>query len=426
VATTLTERADPGGAGDKPEKEPASAIAQAGEQRSKRLESVRALAAIGVVTAHILTLGLAYKGLVDTYPKRVLFGGGQQGLQLFFTMSGFLLFLPFVRHQVGLSKRPIDLRRYARNRMLRILPLYFTMVTVLIAIGAYGIHRGDMWRYYLFIQEYDGASHARLNAPMWSVAVEVQFYILLPLIALAIAKVCRRSLGRTALVLVAAGIVSFALRSTQVLHTSHPNIIGPVTGKYALSTLFYFFAGGMLLAVLHVAWSVRGAPAWTSRRVLGSSTAWIAAGVVVFFVTCWDVSWQEPWTQLSVFPIVAACVLPLRAGWATRLLEWRWLAAFGLTTFSVYLWHWPLLQAITGVHLTENASHVLTLVGDPMGFGTLWIIAMPVCAGVGIVSYFVIERPFLSKRRGWGATAATQDATKGDTPPAAPAGAAAA
>jgi peptidoglycan/LPS O-acetylase OafA/YrhL len=418
VATTLTERADPGSGGDTPLKEPGPEIVQAGAQRSVRLESVRALAAVGVVTAHILTLGLAYHALVDTYPKRVLFGGGQQGLQLFFTMSGFLLFLPFVRHQMGLSKRPIDLRRYARNRMLRILPLYFTMVTVLIAIGAYGLHRAQMWRYYLFIQEYNSASHARLNAPMWSVAVEVQYYILLPLIAVVIAKICGRSLGRTALLLVAAGVVSYALRSTQVLHTDHPNIIGPLTGKYALSTLFYFFAGGMLLAVLHVAWDMRGPPAWVSKPVLGSSTAWLGVGVAAFFVTCANIHWQEPWTQISVFPIVAACVLPLRPGWATRVLEWRWLAAFGLATFSVYLWHWPLLQAITGVHLVERANHVLTLVGDPMGFGKLWIIAMPTCAVVGIISYFIIEKPFLRKRRGWGATAAAQ---AGDTPPAAPA-----
>jgi peptidoglycan/LPS O-acetylase OafA/YrhL len=87
------------------------------------------------------------------------------------------------------------------------------------------------------------------------------------------------------------------------------------------------------------------------------------------------------------------------------------------------LWHWPLLEAITGVHLEERANGVLDLVGDPMGVGKLWIIAMPTCAVVGIISYFIIEKPFLRRRRGWGATAASQEKTKAETPPPAPAGA---
>lgn len=120
MPATLSASAIKARAGDT---EAAPAIVQAGEQRSVRLESLRALGAIAVVTAHVLSLGLVYRGLADTYAKRVLLGGGELGLQVFFVMSGFLLFLPFLRRQVGLA-RPIDVRRYARNRILRILPLY--------------------------------------------------------------------------------------------------------------------------------------------------------------------------------------------------------------------------------------------------------------------------------------------------------------
>src|SRR3954453_824914 len=103
-------------------------IEQAGEQRSARIESLRALAALGVVVSHVYGATFAFGGtLYASFPHRVLFGGGD-GVWVFFVLTGYLLFWPFASkiYRGG----TLDLRRYAFNRALRILPLYYAAVVV--------------------------------------------------------------------------------------------------------------------------------------------------------------------------------------------------------------------------------------------------------------------------------------------------------
>src|SRR3954454_1054035 len=106
---------------------PAPQVDQAGERRSARIESLRALAALGVLVGH--AYGWAHGFGADIYSSylgRVLLSGGF-GVFLFFALSGYLLFLPFARQSYG-SGGPISLRRYAINRALRVLPLYYVVI----------------------------------------------------------------------------------------------------------------------------------------------------------------------------------------------------------------------------------------------------------------------------------------------------------
>ena len=85
-------------------------------------------------------------------------------------------------------------------------------VAVLLVLAPLGAARSDWWRFALFIENYSPRTVERLDSPLWSLGVELQFYILLPLIAVAIAWLARRSLGRAVAVLVVLGAASFALR----------------------------------------------------------------------------------------------------------------------------------------------------------------------------------------------------------------------
>src|SRR3954447_21096105 len=100
-------------------------VVQAGELRSARIESLRALAALGVLLGHLWGQANAHAAgaTMDGFGARVLLGGGF-GVWLFFALSGYLLFWPFARAALGDGRR-IDLGRYARNRLLRIVPLYY-------------------------------------------------------------------------------------------------------------------------------------------------------------------------------------------------------------------------------------------------------------------------------------------------------------
>src|SRR5919107_1849518 len=99
-------------------------VVQAGEVRLARIESVRALAALAVLFGHLWVFVNAGHPLrlLDTFWHRMIFSGGF-GVFVFFALSGYLLFWPFVRALFG-DGGPISMRRYALNRAVRILPLY--------------------------------------------------------------------------------------------------------------------------------------------------------------------------------------------------------------------------------------------------------------------------------------------------------------
>ncbi len=170
-------------------------IEQAGEQRSARVESLRAVAALGVAFGHAFAIAVAFEGIFTSAKNRLLLSGGL-GVFLFFTLTGYLLFLPFLRSQVGEGRR-VDLGTYARNRALRILPLYYAVVAILLILQPFDTDRSDWWRFALFIENFSRATATRLDSPIWSLVVELHFYVALPLLAWLIARVARRSLALT-------------------------------------------------------------------------------------------------------------------------------------------------------------------------------------------------------------------------------------
>ena len=173
--------------------------AVAGVDRVASLTGVRAVAALLVVATHAAyTTGKythGYAGLV--------FSRMEIGVPIFFVLSGFLLFGPWVRAAASGSAAP-SVWRYARNRVRRIMPAY--VVTVLVAYLIYhfreaGPNPGHSWngllRNLTLTQIYTDAymfSHLHQGlTQMWSLAVEVAFYAALPILAyLLLVVLCRR------------------------------------------------------------------------------------------------------------------------------------------------------------------------------------------------------------------------------------------
>ena len=120
-------------------------------------------------------------------------GIGGKGVDLFVVISGFCLFYPVLkRTKEGRPQHSII--EFYRRRLNRICPVYFSAIVFALAVAGLGFHiadnRGilDLWPYILFIQNMMPAYIARINGPLWSVALEMQLYALFPLFALAIKK----------------------------------------------------------------------------------------------------------------------------------------------------------------------------------------------------------------------------------------------
>jgi peptidoglycan/LPS O-acetylase OafA/YrhL len=346
------------------------------------------VAALAVVEGHIYGSSVGYgPAAYDSFWHRTLLGGGF-GVYLFFCLSGYLLYLPWARQHFG-SGRPVDVARYARNRALRILPLYY-VVAIVYLIVAQGLPSRpaplfDWAAFLLFGENFFRRTLGPIDGPMWSLVVELMFYVLLPFLAAAIGRLAGHSVRRAAGWLVALAVASGLLRWVLYLHPANPS---PLI-RYNLPATLFFFLPGMLLALGKVATEEH--PGWAPPRLLASSWLWVLGSATCWAVVFYRYEW-DPLCGLAALLLLGACVLPLRASMPVRVLGWRPLAALGTASYSLYLWHFPIVNVLGGKHLGGYVGHLVT-VG-------------PLCILVAVISYRVIEAPFLKLRTRWGDTAA--------------------
>ena len=105
---------------------------------------------------------------------------------------------------------------------------------------------------------------------------------------------------------------------------------------------------------------------------------------------------------VAAFLVVAGCVLRLRPGVATRVLEWRPLATLGVASYSLYLWHVPLITAVGGNPVDFRPTGPV-FEGHPHRLLYLGVLSLAVCSAAALASYALIESPFLRLRRRWAA-----------------------
>ena len=183
---------------------PSATVNQAGERRSTRIESLRALAALAVVVCH--AWGFAGTADFRTFHSRVILGGGFLGVDVFFALTGYLIFLPFARRDFGQGPR-VDIWRYALNRAQRILTLYYAVFLIVAFID--GAAASTLGLFAVFGQNFNESLVARaLNGPMWSLVVELHFYVLLPLLAWGLARLSRCSVRWASVLLLALAMAS--------------------------------------------------------------------------------------------------------------------------------------------------------------------------------------------------------------------------
>jgi peptidoglycan/LPS O-acetylase OafA/YrhL len=223
-------------------------------ERVASLTGIRAVAALLVMATHAAyTSGKYTHGYVGLVYSRM-----EMGVPIFFVLSGFLLFGPWVRAATSDSAPP-SVRRYAWHRVRRIMPAY--VVTVLVAYALYhfrtaGPNPGHTWmglfRNLTLSQIYtDNYLYSYLHqglTQMWSLAVEVAFYVVLPPLAyLLLVVLCRRR-WRPRLLLT--GLAALALITPAWLILVHTTDFMPDGARLWLPTYLSWFIGGMMLAVL--------------------------------------------------------------------------------------------------------------------------------------------------------------------------------
>src|SRR2546421_2275847 len=161
--------------------------------RFASLDGLRAVAALSVLTLHVCAYANYFHGWEGAYVRQLA-----GGVTVFFLLSGFLLYRPFVAARAS-GREPMALRDYARRRLLRIVPAYWLALTALAlwpGLPGHPLGAGG-WRYYLFLQDFQRTTVFDGLGTAWSLGTEVTFYLVLPLYASALSrKALHSTLGR--------------------------------------------------------------------------------------------------------------------------------------------------------------------------------------------------------------------------------------
>jgi peptidoglycan/LPS O-acetylase OafA/YrhL len=377
-------------------------------------DPLRGLAALGVVGVHIqasLPLAAGY-GSAPGGTEAVLTPLGMAvsrvfpaGLLLLFALSGYLIARPFTHALVEGSPLP-PVRRYLRNRVLRIVPLFWVVVAVLLAaewvfgwVSAFAPPGAstspvDALALFGFMQVATPGSPLAESAlgPGWSLHVELVFYLLIPLFAVVTARALGPRLGpatRTAvlcglaLAVAAASLAAVAAVKTDVfdLHPYH----WFVTNAYA-------FMPGVVLACIEpfaAPWlAARGGPRALPPALAAAALLGLAAYSAVR--NQGHVAEAQAIGTLAVGAVLSACVVKQWSGaGAWRALDNRPMHWAGERSYSIYLVH-SVVIAI-----------VYRWVGGAPRLALLELIVLT-CAGtfaVSALTFRFIERPFLGRRR---------------------------
>ncbi|WP_099022314.1 acyltransferase family protein [Mycolicibacterium palauense] len=323
--------------------------AVSGPDRVASLTGVRALAATLVVATHAAyTTGKYTHGYAGLVYSRM-----EIGVPIFFALSGFLLFRPWV--QAAAAGRPApSVGRYAWHRVRRIMPAY--VVTVLAAYLVYhfrtaGPNPGHTWmglfRNLTLTQIYtDNYLYSYLHqglTQMWSLAVEVAFYVALPVLSyVLLVLVCRRA-WRPRLLL--AGLAGLALISPAWLVLVHTADWLPDSARLWLPTYLVWFLGGMLLTVLQ------------AMRAGCYAMVALPLAVVCFFIVATPIG-GEPTTsptqlyealiKTGFYTVIATLVIaPLALGdrgWYARVLASRPMVWLGEISYEIFLVHLVVME----------------------------------------------------------------------------------
>ncbi len=333
------------------------------------INALRALAVLAVIAYHFGVPGIA---------------GGFAGVDVFFVISGFLITSQI---QAAWQKGTFSFRAFYVSRLRRIFPALAVVCAASLAWGWFHTLPYDYRDFsrnalvatffvsnIAFAGEHGYFDLAASSKPLlhtWSLSVEGQFYLFLPLyLALAWRFAPRRILT----LLLVASVLSLTWCLTEADH---------VKAFYLLPARAWEFMCGGLLGLVRFPKLAR-----IHANMVGALGLASLLGALVFLDAAWV--WPSAWTLVPVLATLALLAVP-NASWLNGVWRLRPVQRLGDVSYSLYLWHWPVL-----VHARQYAAP---------GNGHLTPLMLVGLAGLtlllSVLSWRFIEQPIRQRRGQW-------------------------
>ena len=333
------------------------------------IDGLRALAVLLVVGFH-------------AFPQWVR--GGFVGVDIFFVISGYLITGLLLKE---LAAGPLHIGLFYQRRVRRLFPaLLAVLCSVCLAgwywlapdafkmLGQHILGAVSFTSNLLLLSEsgyFDQAAETKLLLHLWSLAVEEQFYLLFPW--LLVLTVARRQVLRWLLIVTAASLLA------NLVFIS----LSPSATFYVPITRFWELLAGSCLA------------SWQAQRSKPLWQGWVAdlmvlAGAAAVLASVWLLDRHAAFPGVwALLPVLGACLF-LAAGreaWLGRhVLSARPVVWFGLISYPLYLWHWPLLALATQF--------------DPKPLRSVRVGLVLLAIVLAAITYYAIERPLRERADG--------------------------
>jgi len=361
--------------------------------RAREIEGYRGLAALSTVVFHVWQQYWRYDAdgghppLDNPYLASVI---SLEVIDLFFVMSAYLLTLSYARSAIdGGSTRPG--RAFLFRRAIRIVPLYFFAVLVIWSMRNPTLPGNwlDLVEHLTFTHVFDQERIFYTLGPSWSLSLELIFYVALVAMGPWAVRGCRRLDRRRTRAAVCAGgcLVLFVLPVVWIAvshyvrgipHTDWPVYFGP-------QARFGGFAAGMGLAVATVALGERAklAARWAATLSLAA-----AAGLYLLSLHSapenFTFTFYHPLASVLWFVLLFSTIHVRRQARWHGLLRSRWLTGAGLVSYSLFIWHEPVMLQLYDTGLLPASQ-----AGFPLAVLIVLLVSLPVAA----LSYWFVEYP---------------------------------
>lgn len=311
-------------------------------------------------------------------------GHGDHGVPLFFVISGFILGLPFaVQHLLG--GRPVNIREFYFRRLTRLEPPY--ILALLLLSAALLLVKVDTFRHLLphliasifYLHNLAFGQMSTVDGVAWSLEVEIQFYLLAPLLALLFTV---RDVRARRGLLVGLSVLATALQYRFFFEDGSGLFLSP---QLILSLAYFiqYFLVGFLLADIYVTdwrqkperhWRWDIAAAVTAALLLLTSKSMVVSHLVL------------PWLALALYVSVFRSVL------ANAVLTNRWLTTIGGMCYSIYLLHFPIISLV----YRHTQSLMITRLFWP-NLLLQFLIVGPVAVMISALFFIAVEKPCMRK-----------------------------
>ncbi|HEX4225578.1 MAG TPA: acyltransferase [Pseudonocardiaceae bacterium] len=323
--------------------------------------------------------------------------GGFLGVDLFFALSGYLITDLLLREAEGTGG--VSLMAFWGRRVRRLLPALVVMlvvVTVLVRlVGSSELVtttladgpwvQWDLINWHLLAESasyWDQFGDPRVFEHLWSIAVEEQFYVVWPVVVLVIVRCGRRAdrwVLTTALVISLASLVLMIV----LVDPADPTRVYTGTDTRAFSLLLGAMVATRPVRDLLTKLSQRWAAAILAVLAVGIGSAWVLVGGTN---SLWLYTGGLFLHSLAAAVLIGLCVAA-PGTLVARILAWRPLRWLGLISYSLYLWHWPVVVLLSGQQ-------------QKLGVLSWTLLVCTVSIAVAALSKYLVEDP-IRFRAGW-------------------------